>query len=146
MRKGIKNGCHTPIDLILEYLDGLVASDMTIPKYAKSQGINTQTLRQWVQRFNVTGYNKGHPNYNIDPELKEIALIRVYELHNIGQKLNYTQISKIITKEIISIAPCTVSKWLKGENCDFPWRKRLITGWKRSKQLSNYIEELKCLA
>ena len=146
MRKGVKNGCHTPQELVLEYLDGLVESNLTIPKYAKTQGINTQTLRQWVQRYNVTGYNKGHPNYNIDPELKEKALIRVYELHNIGKKLNYTQISKIITKEILSIAPCTISKWLRGENCDFPWRKRLLTGWTRSKQLSNYIEELKCLA
>ena len=141
----VKNGCHTPKELIFEFLDDLVKSGLTIPKYAKTQGLNPQTIRQWAQRYNVTNYYKGHPNYNIDPVLKERALIRVYEISNSGQQLNFTQISKIITKEIIKIAPCTVSKWLQGENCDFPWRRRLLIGWKRSKQLSNHIEALKAL-
>ena len=138
----LSKGRKTSEDAVLEVLDGLVKSKLTIPKYAQVVGMNRQTLLQWAKKYNCTDYTKGHPNYQIDPALKERALIRVFELHNNGQQLNFTQISKIITKEIISIAPCTVSQWLRGENCNRPWRKRLITGWKRSKQLSNHIEGL----
>ena len=143
--KGVKNGRFTSQELVLKHLESLVASNLTIPKYAKLNDLNPQTLRNWARKNNVTRYNKGNPNFQtLDPELKERMIIRIYELRNTG--LSFSQISKEIEKEIHPLNPGTVSNWLRGVNCDFPWRKRLITGWKRSKQLSNYIEGLKCLA
>ncbi len=138
---GVPYRQHHSKEAIMNVLKELQEGKLTIPKLAKKRRLCVQTLRQWVERYKITNY-KSPPQYHMDPEKRLRMIAMAQELRLDGVKLSV--IIDTLHKELGSVNPSTVSKWIRGINCEFPWRKNLLTGWKRSKALDGYIKEIEC--
>ena len=124
-------------------LDDLQKCILPPTKLAKKHGIKVQTLRAWMVKYNITKYNRGLYNH-ISPKDVSIMKRMPFDIAINEPDILHSEIAKRISKEYHSVHPSTISRWFVDRVDDEI--KTLITGWKRSKQLSNYIEELKCLA
>ena len=126
---------HFDAETIQAFLDELQEGVFTIPQLAKKHGYNTQTVRQWVQRYNVTDYKR---KYHMGPEMRLTMIDRAQVLRFEG--LDLIEITSILEKELGPVKKATVTRWVR--DLVHPWRKKLITEWKRSNALHKYIEEL----